>query len=162
MDFDVTVEIPKGTRNKYEMDLRTHRIHLDRTLFTATQYPTDYGFIDDTLAGDGTALDAMVLVQEPTFPGCLVRSRPIGMFRMRDEQGPTPKVLCVPTADHRLAYLQDITDLDKFLKLEIQHFFVVYKAVEPGKSVMIEDEPWGDRAAAEAEIGEAFERVRTG
>jgi len=161
MDFDVTVEIPRGTRNKYEIDTRTHRIHLDRTLFTATQYPADYGFIEDTLADDGTALDALVLVQEPTFPGCVVLSRPIGMFLMRDEQGPTPKVLCVPTGDHRLAHLNDIADLDRFLLLEIAHFFHVYKAVEPGKSVQIDDEPWAGRAEAEAEIVRSFERART-
>jgi inorganic pyrophosphatase len=162
MDFDVTVEIPKGTRNKYEMDLKTHRIHLDRTLFTATQYPADYGFIEDTLADGGKALDAMVLVQEPTFPGCLVRSRAIGMFRMRDEEGPTPKMLCVPATDHRLAHLRDVADLDPFFQRGIQHFFEVYKAVEPGKSVIIEDEPWAGRAEAEAEIARGFERARIG
>ncbi|MEV8510361.1 inorganic diphosphatase [Actinoplanes sp. NPDC051475] len=162
MDFDVTVEIPRGTRNKYEVDVRTHRIYLDRTLFTATQYPADYGFIEDTLGGDGTPLDAMVLVQEPTFPGCLVLSRAIGMFLMHDEQGPTPKVLCVPAADHRLAHLRDIMDLDRFLRLEIAHFFEVYKAVEPGKSVHIDDEPWAGREEAEAEIVRSFERARAG
>ena len=160
MDFDVTVEIPRGTRNKYEVDTRTYRIRLDRTLFTATQYPADYGFIDGTLAGDGTALDALVLVQEPTFPGCVVLSRAIGMFRMHDEQGPTPKVLCVPSADHRAAYLHDVADLDRFLLLEIKHFFEVYKEVEPGKSVQIDDDPWVGRAEAEAEITRSFERAR--
>ena len=160
MDFDVTVEIPRGTRNKYEVDTRTYQVRLDRTLFTATQYPADYGFIDDTLAGDGTALDAIVLVQEPTFPGCVILSRAIGMFRMQDEQGPTPKVLCVPTGDHRLAHLHDVGDLDRFLLLEIKHFFEVYKAVEPGKSVRIDDDPWVGRAEAEAEITRSFERAR--
>jgi inorganic pyrophosphatase len=161
MDFDVVVEIPKGTRNKYEMDLTTGRLHLDRTLFTATQYPADYGYIEDTCGPDGTALDTLVLVQEPTFPGCLVLSRPIGLFRMRDEQGPTPKVLSVPTADHRLTHLRDVSDLDRFLLLEIQHFFAIYKAVEPGKSVNIDDDPWGGRAEAEAEINRAAERARS-
>nr|WP_296064365.1 inorganic diphosphatase [uncultured Actinoplanes sp.] len=160
MEFDVTVEIPRGTRNKYEVDPRTGRIHLDRTLFTATQYPADYGYIEGTCGTGGTALDALVLVQEPTFPGCLVLSRAIGLFHMRDEQGPTPKVLCVPAADHRLAHLRDIDDLDRFLRLEIQHFFEVYKAVEPGKSVAIESEPWAGRAAAEAEIERALHRAR--
>jgi inorganic pyrophosphatase len=160
MDFDVTVEIPGGTRNKYEIDLRTHRLHLDRTLFTSTQYPCDYGFIEDTLGEGGTALDAMVLVQQPTFPGCVVLSRAIGLFRMRDEEGPTPKVLCVPAGDHRLAHLKDITDLDRFLQLEIRHFFEVYKAVEPGKAVMIDEQAWAGRAVAEAEIERGFERAR--
>jgi inorganic pyrophosphatase len=161
MDFDVTVEIPRGTRNKYEMDLRTRRLHLDRTLFTATQYPADYGFIDDTLGLGSTALDALVLVQEPTFPGCVVLSRAIGLFRMRDEEGPTPKVLCVPAGDYRLSHLKDITDLDPFLQLEIRHFFEVYKAVEPGKAVMIDEEAWAGRTVAEEEIERGFERART-
>ena len=160
MDFDVTVEIPRGTRNKYEMDLRTGRIHLDRTLFTATKYPADYGYVEGTCGTQGTALDALVLVQEPTFPGCLVLSRALGMFHMHDEQGPTPKVLCVPAHDHRLARLQDIDDLDRYLRLEIRHFFEVYKAVEPGKSVAIDDDPWAGRAEAEAEIERSVERAR--
>ena len=96
MDFDVTVEIPKGHRNKYEVDHVTGRIRLDRTLFTSTQYPADYGFIEGTLGEDGDPLDALVLVQEPTFPGCLIRCRTIGMFRMTDEKGGDDKVLCVP------------------------------------------------------------------
>ncbi|AGL17091.1 inorganic diphosphatase [Actinoplanes sp. N902-109] len=152
MDFDVTVEIPRGTRNKYEADPATHRLHLDRTLFTATQYPADYGYIEDTLAGDGTNLDAMVLVQEPTFPGCLILSRAVGLFRMYDEQGPTPKVLCVPAGDPRQSHLRDITDLDPFLLLEIRHFFEVYKTVEPGKRVTIDEKPWAGHEEAEAEI----------
>ena len=160
MDFDVTVEIPRGTRNKYEMDLRTGRIHLDRTLFTATKYPADYGYVEGTCGTQGTALDALVLVQEPTFPGCLVLSRALGLFHMHDEQGPTPKVLCVPAGDHRLADLRDIGDLDRFLRLEIRHFFEVYKAVEPGKSVAIDDDPWAGRAEAEPEIERAVERAR--
>jgi inorganic pyrophosphatase len=156
MEFDVTIEIPKGTRNKYVFDHRTGRLRLDRTLFTATQYPADYGFIDGTWTAQKDALDALVLVREPTFPGCLIRCRPIGMFRMSDELGPTPKVLCVPTADVRLAELREITDLDPFLQLEIQHFFEIYKAIEPGKSVDVGGERWAGRADAEAEVIAAF------
>lgn len=160
MEFDVTVEIPKGTRNKYEMDRATGRIRLDRTLFTATKYPADYGFIEDTLIGNADALDALVLVQEPTFPGCLVRCRPLGMFRMSDEQGPTPKVICVPASDPRHAQLRDITDIEHFYRLEIEHFFAVYKALEPGKSVAVEGEVWVGHIDTEAEIARAFERAR--
>jgi inorganic pyrophosphatase len=160
MEFDVTIEIPKGTRNKYEMDRRLGRIRLDRTLFTATQYPADYGFIEHSLGEDTDPLDALVLVQEPTFPGCLIRCRAIGMFRMRDEKGPDPKVLCVPTADPRLAHLHDITDLEHFYKLEIQHFFEVYKDLEPGKSVDVENGIWANRVEAEAEIRRSLERAR--
>jgi len=159
MDFDVTIEIPRGTRNKYVFDRPTCRIRLDRTLFTATQYPADYGFIDDTLGPDVDALDALVLVQEPTFPGCLVHCRAIGMFRMRDEQGPTPKVVCVPTAELRLMHLKDVDDVDPFYRLEIGHFFEVYKLLEPGKRVWIEGDAWAGRGEAEQEIRRACARA---
>jgi inorganic pyrophosphatase len=159
MEFDVTIEIPKGTRNKYEMDHEVGRIRLDRTLFTATQYPADYGYIENTLGEDADNLDALVLIQEPTFPGCLVRCRAIGMFRMRDEQGPDPKVLCVPSADLRLVDLRDITDLEHFHKLEIQHFFEVYKDLEPGKSVEVEGPTWVGRDEAEAEVRRSQDRA---
>jgi inorganic pyrophosphatase len=127
LEFDVTVEIPKGTRNKYEMDHAIGRIRLDRTLFTATQYPADYGYVEHTLGEDGDNLDALVLIQEPTFPGCLVRCRAIGMFRMRDERGPDLKIVCIPAVDVRLAHVRDISDLEHFHRLEIHHFFNVYK-----------------------------------
>jgi inorganic pyrophosphatase len=159
MDFDVTIEIPKGTRNKYEMDLASGRIRLDRTLFTATQYPADYGFIEDSLGEDTDPLDALVLVREPTFPGCQIRCRAIGMFRMRDEKGPDPKVLCVPAGDPRLADLRDIADLEPFFKLEIQHFFEVYKDLEPAKSVDVGAGVWAGLAEAEAEIRRSQERA---
>lgn len=158
VEFDVTIEIPKGSRNKYEVDHESGRIRLDRTLFTATQYPADYGFIDDTLGQDGDPLDALVLLSEPTFPGCLVTARAIGMFRMTDEKGPDDKVLCVSASDPRQNRLQDIEDLPIFERLEIQHFFEVYKDLEPGKSV--EGAEWVDRAAAEAEIRISYDREK--
>jgi inorganic pyrophosphatase len=158
VEFDVTIEIPKGQRNKYEMDHKTGRIRLDRTLFTATQYPADYGFVEDSFGEDGDPLDALVLVQEPTFPGCLIRCRAVGMFRMRDEQGGDDKVLCVPCADLRMEHLRDIEDFDEFYKLEIQHFFEVYKALEPGKSV--EGAHWVGRTEAEQEIRASWQRAR--
>jgi inorganic pyrophosphatase len=150
VNFDVTVEIPQGQRNKYEMDHETGRIRLDRLLFTSTRYPADYGFVEDTLADDGDPLDALVLLEEPTFPGCLIRCRAIGMFRMRDENGRDDKILSVPATDPRVAHLQDIGDVSEFYLLEIQHFFEVYKELEPGKQV--EAARWVDRAEAEAEI----------
>ena len=157
MEFDVTIEIPKGERNKYEFDHHTGRIRLDRTLFTATQDPADYGFIEGTLGDDGDPLDAMVLLQVPTFPGCLIRSRAIGMYRMRDEAGGDDKVLCVPAADPRMEHLRDIHHLPEFERLEIQHFFNVYKELEPGKSV--EGATWAGRTDAEAEIIESRKRL---
>lgn len=158
MTFDVTVEIPRGTKNKYEMDHKTGRIRLDRTLFTSTQYPYDYGFIEGTLGADGDPLDAMVICYEPTFPGCLIQCRAIAMFRMKDEMGGDDKVLCVPTADHRRDYLTDLADVPDFLLLEIEHFFTVYKDLEPGKSV--EGSTWTDREAAEREIDKSVERAK--
>jgi inorganic pyrophosphatase len=132
------------------MEHETGRIRLDRMLFTSTRYPSDYGFVEDTLADDGDPLDALVLLDEPTFPGCLIRCRAIGMFRMRDEKGADDKVLCVAATDPRMAYLRDIEDVPAYDQLEIQHFFEVYKELEPGKSV--EGFSWVGREAAEAEI----------
>jgi inorganic pyrophosphatase len=157
VEFDVIIEIPKGQRNKYEMDHATGRIRLDRMLFTSTRYPSDYGFIEDTLADDGDPLDALVLLEDPTFPGCIIRCRAIGMFRMRDEKGSDDKVLCVVATDPRMADLRDIDDVSAYDRLEIQHFFEVYKELEPGKSV--EGFNWVGRAEAEAEIAESRERA---
>ena len=150
MDVDVLIEIPMGQRNKYEMDHASGRIRLDRMLFTSTRYPADYGFIEDTLGGDGDPLDALVLLEEPTFPGCLITARVIGMFQMTDEKGPDDKVLCVPAGDPRSEHVRDIHHVPEFERLEIQHFFEVYKALEPGK--VVRTEAWADRRAAEAEI----------
>jgi inorganic pyrophosphatase len=126
-------------------------------LFTSTRYPADYGFIEDTLADDGDPLDALVLLEEPTFPGCQIRCRAIGMFRMRDEKGVDDKVLCVPATDPRMAHLRDIGDVPEFDRLEIQHFFQVYKALEPGKEV--EAATWADLTAAESEISACRQRL---
>jgi inorganic pyrophosphatase len=157
VEFDVVIEIPKGQRNKYEMDHETGRIRLDRMLFTSTRYPADYGFIEDTLADDGDPLDALVILDEPTFPGCLIKCRAIGMFRMRDEKGLDDKVLCVAATDPRMAHLRDVSDVSDFDKLEIQHFFEVYKALEPGKEVV--PATWTDVATAEIEIVACRERL---
>lgn len=158
LTFDVTIEIPKGTKNKYEMDHHTGRIRLDRTLFTSTQYPNDYGFIEGTLGEDGDPLDAMVLLPEATFPGALIECRAIGMFRMKDEMGGDDKVLCIPTADKRQSSVRNLTDIPDLTLLEIEHFFTVYKDLEPGKSV--EGAVWTGRAEAEAEILASWERAR--
>ncbi|WP_040158697.1 inorganic diphosphatase [Nigerium massiliense] len=156
--FDVTIEIPKGTKNKYEMDHLTGRIRLDRTLFTATQYPNDYGFIEGTLGQDGDPLDAMVLLPEATFPGALIECRAIGMFRMKDEMGGDDKVLAIPTADLRQDSITELDDLPALNLLEIEHFFAVYKDLEPGKSV--EGATWVGRSEAEKEIQASWERAR--
>ncbi|WP_103501264.1 MULTISPECIES: inorganic diphosphatase [Streptomyces] len=157
MEFDVTIEIPKGSRNKYEVDHETGKIRLDRHLFTSTVYPADYGFVDNTLGEDGDPLDALVLLDEPTFPGCLIRCRAIGMFRMTDEAGGDDKLLCVPSSDPRMEHLRDIHHVSEFDRLEIQHFFEVYKDLEPGKSV--EGADWVGRTEAEAEIERSYKRL---
>ncbi len=149
---------PRGSATSTRSTTRRGRIRLDRTLFTSTQYPADYGFIEDTLGQDGDPLDALVLLQEPTFPGCLIHCRAIGMFRMTDEKGGDDKVLCVPSTDPRLEHLRDINHVSKFDRLEIQHFFEVYKDLEPGKSV--EGAEWVGRDDAEAEVLASFERAK--
>ncbi len=158
MEFDVLIEIPGGSRNKYEVDHTSGRMRLDRTLFTSTRYPHDYGYVENTLGGDGDPLDAMVLTDEPTFPGCLIRVRAVGMFHMRDEAGPDEKVLCVVAGDPRQDHIRDIHHVPEFDRLEIQHFFEVYKDLEPGKSV--EGAHWVGRTDAEKEIEASRERLR--
>ncbi|ORA83962.1 inorganic diphosphatase [Mycobacterium malmoense] len=158
MQFDVTIEIPKGQRNKYEVDHETGQIRLDRYLYTSMAYPTDYGFIEDTLGEDGDPLDAMVLLPEPLFPGVVVEARPVGMFRMVDEHGGDDKVLCVPAGDHRWDQIQDIGDVPSFELDVIKHFFSQYKALEPGKFVKAAD--WVGRAEAEAEVQRSVERFK--
>ncbi len=153
----VVVEIPKGSRNKYELDPATGAITLDRMLFTSMQYPADYGFIVDTLAGDGDTLDALVFVGEPTFPGCRIRARPIGLFRMRDEKGPDEKILCVPLKDPMWSHVRELGDVNPNLLNEIEHFFAVYKDLE-GHKVGIDG--FGDRAEAHEVIAAARAAVR--
>ncbi|MFE2431296.1 inorganic diphosphatase [Streptomyces sp. NPDC059373] len=157
MEFDVIVEIPQGSRNHYEMDHELGRIRLDRMLFTSTQYPADYGYIDGTLGSDGDPLDALVITGDPTFPGCVIECRAVGMFVMRDEKGMDEKVLCVPAHDPRYSYAQDIGDIPEFDRLEITHFFEVYKDLEPGKSV--EGSHWEGRNQAYTEIDASRRRA---
>jgi inorganic pyrophosphatase len=158
VEFDVTIEIPSGSRNKYELDHATGRIKLDRRLFTSTRYPADYGFIEQTLGEDGDPLDALVLIEDATFPGCLIRCRALGMFRMKDEAGGDDKVMCVPAEDVRMTLMRDLEDIPEYARLEIQHFFEVYKDLEPGKSV--EGATWVGREEAEHEIMRSYQRAK--
>jgi inorganic pyrophosphatase len=160
VQFDVTIEIPKGERNKYEIDHETGRLRLDRYLYTSMGYPTDYGFIDDTLGEDGDPLDALVLLPQPVFPGVIVAARPVGMFRMTDEHGGDDKVLCVPAGDPRWDHITEIDDVPNYELDEIKHFFVHYKDLEPGKYVEAAD--WVCREDAEAEVQRSVERFRAG
>lgn len=158
MIFDVVIEIPAGSRNKYEIDHESGKIRLDRMLFTSTRYPYDYGFVENTLSLDGDPLDALVMLDEPTFPGCVVSCRVIGMLRMTDEKGGDDKLLCVAAGDVRKDYLTDIADLPTFELEEIKHFFEVYKSLEPNKSVHGGD--WVGHQAAEAEINNSIARFK--
>ena len=146
------VEIPKGSRNKYEYDKERQMVRFDRMLFSAVHYPSDYGFIMDTLGQDGDPLDALILVSEPTFPGCLIEVKPIGMFKMWDEKGRDEKILCVPISDPHWNSLTSLADVNPHLLIEIEHFFAVYKDLEQ-KKVGIEG--WEDREMAFTIIREA-------
>jgi inorganic pyrophosphatase len=135
--IEVVVEIPRGSRNKYEFDHATGAIRLDRVLFSSVHYPTDYGFIPGTMGADGDLLDVLILVEEPTFPGCRIKIRPIGVLLMRDEQGVDEKILGVPIADPRFDGINDITQVQKHWLAEIENFFRTYKLLE-GKETQIE------------------------
>ena len=158
MELLATIEIPQGSRNKYEVDHETGRVKLDRYLYTSMQYPADYGFIEDTLGNDGDPLDVLVLLPEPLFPGVLIDIRPIGMFQMEDEAGGDDKVLAVPAGDPRWDSCTDISDVDQFMLDSIEHFFNRYKDLEPGKYV--KGSSWAGREAAEAEINASIERFK--
>ncbi|MEU4706547.1 inorganic diphosphatase [Nocardia salmonicida] len=158
MEFDVTIEIPKGSRNKYEVDHESGRVKLDRYLYTSMGYPADYGFIENTLGEDGDPLDALVLLPESVFPGVIVEARPVGVYRMTDEAGGDDKVLCVPAGDPRWEHIQDLGDVSEFELSAIKHFFERYKDLEPGKYV--EGSEWLGRAEAEKIIDESFTRLK--
>jgi inorganic pyrophosphatase len=155
MDFVVVVEIPKGSRNKYEIDHESGEIYLDRELFTATRFPTDYGYVVGTEAEDGDPIDALVMVGEPTFPGCRIRCRPIGIFRLRDKKSPDPKVPAVPVWDRTLNW-SDVGDVPDQVLREIQHFFDIYRDLEGNQTVEVGE--WASRAEAESAIQRARER----
>jgi inorganic pyrophosphatase len=151
------VEIPKGGRNKYEYDAALDGIRFDRLLMSAATYPTDYGYLRGTLGQDGDPLDALVCLYEPTFPGCLIPVKPVGMFKMRDEKGVDDKIICVPLNDPYWNTHEQIEDLPLPLRQEIEQFFSIYKDLE-GKEVSI----GGWRSAEEAvrEIADARGRAR--
>ena len=141
------VEIPKGSRNKYEMDHHSGEIFLDRMLFTATRYPADYGFFPNTLADDGDPLDAMAIVNEPTFPGCRIQIRPIGLFLMEDQGHADHKVLGVPIGDPVWAKARDLDDVPAHMLRELEHFFSVYKELEDKKTAVVGWRPAADAIA---------------
>ena len=150
------VETPKGSRNKYEFHPDAGGIVLDRFLSSSVVYPTDYGYVPETLAPDGDALDALVCVSEPTFPGCMILCRTIGLFDMEDEHGLDSKLLCVPCNDPMWSSLQRLDDLPSQLRAEISHFFAIYKDLEVGRESKVKG--WRDLEAALQELQDARER----
>ena len=159
-DYPAVIEIPRGSRNKYEVDHETGRVFLDRVLYTTFVYPADYGFIEDTLADDGDPVDVLVLMEYPVFPGVGVKVRPVAVFNMTDDGGVDAKVICVPAGDPRWDHIQDIADVPEYTKKEIEHFFEHYKDLEPGK--WVKTDGWADAAAAEAIIAEAQKAYQAG
>lgn len=153
--FDVLVEIPRGSRNKYEYDFDLKRMRYDRMLYSSMMYPADYGFIPETLALDGDPLDVLVVLTEPTFPGCVIEVKPIGVFHMSDDKGQDEKIICVPMSDPMYKNFNDLSDLNPHLVKEIEHFFKVYKDLENKK---VEVNGWGDVNEAKRLIDECTER----
>ena len=157
MIVSVMIEIPKGSRNKYEYDKEKKRLKFDRMLFSAVHYPSDYGFIQETLAMDGDALDALVLVWESTFPGCIIDAKPLGLFKMWDEKGPDEKILCVPLYDPLWNHIESLSDVPPHLLKEIEHFFSIYKELEEKKTGV---EGWENRESAIRIIKESQQRYK--
>jgi inorganic pyrophosphatase len=156
---DVLIEIPRGSRSKYELDEKTGRLRLDRVLYSSVHYPTDYGFIVDTLARDGDHLDVLMLTEEPALPGSLRAARPIGVLDMEDEKGPDEKILAVPTGDPRYAEIRTLDDLPHHWRIEIQTFFDSYKELEAGKGATVRG--WRGVDAAWGAIEDAQRRYRS-
>lgn len=153
--FDALVEIPKGSRNKYEYDFDLKKIRFDRMLFSSMMYPGDYGFIPQTLALDGDPLDVLILGHEPAFPMCVVEVKPIGVFHMADEKGPDEKIVCVPVSDPIWSTKNDIADINPHRLDEITHFFQVYKDLEKKK---VDVGSWGDAKEAYEIVSKCVDR----
>jgi len=152
------VEIPKGSRNKYEYDPSLGAVKLDRFISASVVYPTDYGFVPETLAPDGDPIDVLVCLSEPTFPGCIVPSKIVGLFKMSDEKGDDPHVLAVPYSDPGWNGIGDVDELPKLLRAEISHFFKVYKDLDENRTSEVRG--WGDREEALATVAEARRRFQ--
>lgn len=153
------IEVPKGRRSKFEIDKETGLIKLDRYLFSAAHYPGDYGFVPQTLAEDGDALDVLVMVNEPTFCGCLIEVRVVGLFRMKDRGEADYKILGVPQFDPLFAEYKGLKSVPPHFLREVEHFFSTYKQLE---GAAIEPLGWEDADAARAEVHAAVERYRKG
>ena len=154
---DIFIEIPRGSRNKYEWDTVTGRFRLDRMLFSAVHYPGDYGFVAGAWGEDGDPLDALVILNEPTFPGCTISGRVVGVFYMTDDMGRDTKILTVPDSDPRWAHVRELEHVPNHLLEEIAHFFSIYKDLEEKK---VSVDGFGSREDALEEIARDTERFR--
>lgn len=154
-EVDVIVEIPGRSRNKYELDKETGLFGLDRVLYSAVHYPGDYGFIPRSLAEDHDPCDVLILIKEPTFPGCRIHARPVGVLRMEDRGEPDAKILAVPSRDPLQGGIKELQDIAPHTLREIEHFFQVYKDLE-GTRVHVTG--WEDRSAALREITDSIDR----
>jgi inorganic pyrophosphatase len=151
------IEVPKGSRNKYEYSKSAGIIKLDRVLYSPLHYPGDYGFIPQSYYGDGDPLDILVMMNEPTFPGCVIEARPIGMLRLLDKGENDDKILAVPATDPLFEEMHDLTDVSRHFPTEVEHFFMVYKQLE-GKKV--ESQGWANAKEAREAINKSFEMYR--
>ena len=147
-EYPAIIEIPRGSRNKYEVDHETGRVFLDRVLYTTFVYPTDYGFFENTLGLDGDPVDVLLLAQYPLFPGVGVSVRVVGVFNMTDDGGSDAKVIGVPAGDPRWDHIQDVNVVPEYTRKAIEHFFEHYKDLEPGK--WVKTEGWGSASEAVA------------
>ncbi|MDH4230065.1 MAG: inorganic diphosphatase [Nitrospirota bacterium] len=157
--LNVIVEICTGSNNKYEYDKDAGVFRLDRVLYSAVHYPTEYGYINQTLGDDGDPLDAMVVTSWPTFPGCVIEARPVGVLYMIDGGDKDEKILCVPTKDPRFAQVHDIDGIKPHMLKEIEHFFQIYKDLENKK---VDTKGWGNVAEAKQVIQDCVKRYRQG
>lgn len=151
------VEVPKGSRNKYEYSKKTGVIHLDRVLYSPVHYPADYGFIPQTYWGDGDPLDILVIMTEPTFPGCVIEARPVGVFKMIDKGEQDYKILAVPASDPNFDHVRDLSDLSAHFPKEVAHFFSTYKQLQ---GTQVTDEGWGDAAEAKQAVLDGIKMYR--
>ena len=155
MTFDAIIEIPRGSRNKYEMEHETGRIRFDRVLYSPMFYPADYGFVENTLGLDGDPIDVLVFLTEPTVPGCVIEVKTIGVLNMSDDKGRDEKLICVPVADPTWNQLENITDMNPHTLKAVEHFFKTYKDLE-NKTCIVDG--YGDKAQAEQLLQDARER----
>lgn len=151
------IEIPTGSRIKYEIDHETGRVHVDRVLYSPFHYPAEYGFIPNTLAPDGDPADVLVLINGTTYPGVVIRARPVGLLKMHDDKGEDNKVLCVAADDPNYAHVETLKDLPPHFMLEVEHFFVTYKDLEEKD---VHSDGWAGKEEALAFIQRSIEAYK--